>query len=121
MLEDEQKPSQAANSEQLWQEREAHSSELSRAYYVEVLDSLSKRAGKSQIATAYTVFTSLPRDDTSSAAFNITRTFLLEKFDEMTPYGQVDLLDRFWDKIKNPSLTPSLEKMLLGKESTPAW
>ena len=121
MLEDEQKPSRAANSEQLWQEREARSSELNRAYYAEVLDSLSQRAGKSQIATAYTIFTSLPRDDTSSAAFNITKTFLLEKFDEMTPYGQVDLLDRFWDKIKNPSLVPSLEKMLLGKEPVPAW
>lgn len=39
----------------------------------------------------------------------------------MTPYGQVDLLDRYWDKIKNPSLVPSLEKMLLGKEPVPAW
>lgn len=121
MLEDEQKPSRAANSEQLWQEREARFSELSRAYYAELLDSLSKRSGKSQIAAAYTIFTSLPRDDTSSAAFNITKTFLLEKFDDMTPYGQVDLLDRFWDKIKNPSLVPSLEKMLLGKEPVPAW
>lgn len=121
LLEDERQPSRAANSEQLWKEREARSLELSRAYYAELLDSLSQRAGKSQIATAYTIFTSLPRDDTSSAAFNITKTFLLEKFDEMTPYGQVDLLDRFWGKIKNPSLAPSLEKMLLGKEPTPAW
>ena len=121
LLADEQKPSRAANSEQLWKEREEHSSELSRAYYAEVLESLPKRAGKSQIATAYTIFTSLPKDDTSSAAFNITKTFLLEKFDEMTPYGQVDLLDRFWDKIKNPSLVSSLEKMLLGREPTPAW
>ena len=121
LLEDERQPNRAANSEQLWKERDSRSSELSQAYYAELLDSLSKRAGKSQIVTAYTIFTSLPRDDTSSAAFNITKTFLLEKFDELTPYGRVELLDRFWDKIKNPSLVPSLEKILLGKEPTPAW
>ena len=121
LLEDEQQPNRAANSEQLWKERDSRSSELSQAYYAELLDSLSKRSGKSQIVTAYTIFTSLPRDDTSSAAFNITKTFLLEKFDELTPYGRVELLDRFWDKIKNPSLVPSLEKILLGKEPTPAW
>jgi hypothetical protein len=121
LLEDERQPSRAANSEQLWQEREARSSEMSRAYYAELLDSLPKRVGKSQIATAYTIFTSLPKDDTSSAAYNTTRTFLLENFDEMTPYGQVDLLDRYWEKIKNPSLVPSLEKMLSGKEPVSAW
>ena len=121
LTEDEQQPDRAANSEQLWKERDLRISELSQSYYADLLDSLSKRSGKSQITTAYTVFTSLPRDDTSSAAFNITKTFLLEKFDEMTPYGQVDLLDRFWDKIKNPSLVSSLEKVLLGKEPTPAW
>jgi len=121
LLEDERQPNRAANSEQLWKERDSRSSELSQAYYAELLDSLSKRSGKSQIVTAYTIFTSLPRDDTSSAAFNITKTFLLEKFDELTPYGRVELLDRFWDKIKNPSLVPSLEKILLGKEPTPAW
>lgn len=121
LLEDEQQPNRAANSEQLWKERDSRSSELSQAYYAELLDSLSKRSGKSQIVTAYTIFTSLPRDDTSSAAFNITKTFLIEKFDELTPYGRVELLDRFWDKIKNPSLVPSLEKILLGKEPTPAW
>lgn len=121
LLEDERQPNRAVNSEQLWKERDSRFSELSQAYYAELLDSLSKRTGKSQIVTAYTIFTSLPREDTSSAAFNITKTLLLEKFDEMTPYGRVDLLDRFWDKIKNPSLVPSLEKILLGKEPTPAW
>jgi len=121
LLEDERHASRAANSEQLWKECDSRSSELSQAYYAELLDSLSKRSGKSQIVTAYTIFTSLPRDDTSSAAFNITKTFLLEKFDELTPYGRVELLDRFWDKIKNPSLVPSLEKILLGKEPTPPW
>ena len=121
LMEDERQPSQAAASDQLWKERETRSSELSQAYYAELLDSLPKRAGKNQIAAAYTIFTSLPRDDTSSVAFNITKTFLLEKFDELMPYGRVDLLDRFWDKIKNPSLVPSLEKILLGKEPTPSW
>ncbi len=121
LLEDERHPSRAANSEQLRKERESRFLEISQAYYAELLESLPKRAGKSQIVTAYTIFTSLPKDDTSSFAFNITKTFLLEKFDELTPYGRVDLLDRYWDKIKNPSLIPSLEKILLGKEPVPAW
>lgn len=121
LLEDERQPSRAENSEQLSKERDARSSEISRAYYAELLDGLSKRAGKSQIAAAYTIFTSLPRDDAASAAFNITKSILLEKFDELTPYVKVDLIDRFWNKIKNPSLISSLEKMLVEKEPTPAW
>ena len=121
LLEDEQQPSQANNSEQLWKEREPRSSELSRAYYTELLESLPKRTERSQIIAAYTIFTSLPENDTSSDAYNTTKTFLLEKFDEMTPYERVELIERHWDKIKNPSLIPSLEKILSDKEPVPAW
>jgi hypothetical protein len=121
LLEDEQQPSQAKDYWNLSKERATRTAELSKTYYAELLESLRTRAGKSQIAAAKTIFVKLPKDDASSNAYNLTKTFLLEKFDELTPYQQVELLDRFWDKIKTPTLIPSLEKILAGKEPTPAW
>jgi len=121
LMEDEQQPSRATTPEQLWKEREARSSELRKGYYAELLESLGKRNGRIQLVTAYRIFTSLPKDDTSSAAYNTTKTFLLEKFDELKHYEQSALLDRYWDKIKTSALIPSLEKILSGKEPEPNW
>lgn len=121
LVEDEKQPSQATNSEQLSKEQEARSLELKNAYYAELLESLSKRTGRNQIVTAYIIFISLPKDDISSAAYNVTKTILLAKFDEMQHAGQSELLDRFWDKIKTPALIPSLEKILSNKEPEPNW
>ncbi len=121
LMEDERQPSQATTPEQLWKEREARSSELRQAYYAGLLESLPKRAGRIQLVTAYRIFTSLPKDDASSAAYNTTKTFLLDKFDELKYYQQSELLDRYWDKIKTPSLIPSLEKILAEKEPEPNW
>lgn len=121
LMEDEQQPSQAKDSEQLSKEREPRSLELSRAYYAELLESLGKRTGKSKIFAAYRIFTSLPRDDTSSYEYNTTKALLLEKFDELEHFGQSHLLEHFWDKIKTPSLIPSLEKILSNKEPEPNW
>jgi len=121
LTEDERQPSRAANSEQLWKEREPRSQELNKAFYAELLESLPKRDGKSQIATAYTIFTTLPKNDVSSRAHTTTKTFLLEKFEELTHSGQSELLDYHWDKIKNPSLIPSLEKILSNEEPEPNW
>ncbi len=121
LMEDEKQASQASTSEQLWKELEPRASELKRTYYAELLESLPKRTGRTQIVTAYRIFTFLPKDDASSAAYNITKTFLLEKFDELKHYEQSTLLDRYWDKIKTPALIPLLEKILSGKEPEPNW
>lgn len=121
LLEDERQPSWAANSQQLSNEREPRSTEISQSYYAELLESLPKRAGKSRIVAAYTIFTALPKSDVSSVAYSTTKTLLKEKFDEMTPYGRVELLEHYWEKIKNPALIPSLEKILADKEPVPAW
>ncbi|MDQ3131247.1 MAG: hypothetical protein M3Q99_10870 [Acidobacteriota bacterium] len=121
LMEDERQPSQATTPEQLWKEREARSSELRKGYYAELLESLAKRNGRIQLVTAYRIFTSLPKDDASSAAYNTTKTILLDKFDDLKHYEQSELLDRYWDKIKTPSLIPSLEKILAEKEPEPNW
>lgn len=121
LMEDELKPSQAVSSEQLRKEREARSLELERAYYGEMLASLPARSGRIQIGTAYRIFTALPKDDTSSAAYNTTKELLMAKFDELKYYEQSALLERFWDKLKTPALIPSLEKILSNKEPEPGW
>lgn len=121
LLEDEKQPSQATNSEQLSKEQEARSLELKNAYYAELLESLSKRTGRNQLFTAYRIFTALPKEDNSSAAYNITKALVLSKFDELQHAGQSTLLDRFWDKIKTPALISSLEKILSTKEPEPNW
>lgn len=121
LLEDERQPSRATNPENLWKEREPRSKELSSAYYAELLESLPKRDGRSRIFAAYRIFTSLPKTDVSSNAYTTTKTFLLEKFDELEYSAQSELLERYWDKIKTPALIPSLEKILAGKEPLPNW
>lgn len=121
LREDERQPSRAADSEQLWQEREPRSLELSRAYYAELLESLPKRSGRSRIFAAYKIFTSLPKTDVSSLAYTTTKTFLLEKFDELEHSTQSHFLEHFWDKLKTPALIPALEKILANKEPEPIW
>lgn len=121
LAEDELEPSQATTSQQLWKEREARSSELTGGYNAELLASLRQRSGRTQIVTAFRIFTSLPKDDTSSAAFAVTKPLLMEKFDDLKHYEQSTLLDRFWDKIKTPALIPSLIKILSHEEPSPVW
>ena len=121
LAEDEKSPSRATDSQELWKERESRSKELSRAYYAELLESLPKREGKSRIFAAYRIFTSLPKDDVSSVAYAVTKTFLVENFDELDYAAQSELLERDWDKLKTAALIPSLEKILSGKEPVPNW
>ncbi len=121
LTEDERLPSRTTDSQDLWKERAARSNELSNSYYVELLESLPKRDGRSRIFAAYHIFTSLPKDDVSSLAYITTRAFLLEKFDELEYAAQSELLERFWDKVKTPTLILSLEKILSGKEPQPNW
>ena len=121
LMEDERQSSRTADSEQLWKEREPRSLELSRAYYAELLESLTRRTGRSQIFAAYKIFTSLPKDDASSIAHTTTKTLLLEKFDGLEYSAQSHLLEHYWDKIKTPALIPALEKILANKEPLPNW
>ncbi|MFT3742793.1 MAG: hypothetical protein QM785_00735 [Pyrinomonadaceae bacterium] len=121
LMEDEQRPSQAADSQQLANERRQRALELRQGYDAELVESLKKRSGRTRTGTALRIFTSLPKDDLSSDAYNATRPLVLEKFDELKHYEQSELLDRFWEKIKSPSLVTSLEKILAGKEPEPVW
>ncbi len=121
LVEDERQPSRVTDSQELWEERDPRSKELTDAYYKELLASLPKRDGRSRIFATYRIFTSLPKDDVSSFAYATTKVFLLEKFDELEYSAQSELLERFWDKLKTPALIPSLEKILSGKEPLPNW
>jgi hypothetical protein len=83
LMEDEQQPSKAENSSQLSKEREPRHKELTNACYAELIESLPKRNGRSQLFAAYTIVTSLPKENTLSVGFNTAKTLLLEKFGEL--------------------------------------
>jgi hypothetical protein len=121
LLEDEQRPSQAADSQQLGNERRARVEELRRQYDSELHASLAKRSGRIRLGTALRIFTSLPKEDITSDAYRTTRAVILDAFDELKHHEQSDLLDRHWEKIKSPSLVSSLEKILSEKEPEPVW
>lgn len=105
----------AADAKSYAERKNKRSAEIERAYYDELIKNLPKRAGKSRLVTAYTIFTRLPKEDQSSGAFNATRSILLENFDRLTPMGKEQLLGSFWEKVKTPSLVSSLEKMIADK------
>lgn len=106
------------DARKLIQIRNTRISEIRQEYLNEIQKNLSKRRDKNRLVTAYTIFTQLPQDDSSSEAFKTTKAILLENFDDLTPFGKDTLLNAFWDKIKTPALIPSIEKILVeGKWS----
>ena len=114
-------PKDETDSKKLLEQREARISEILQAYYKELLESLPKRKGKSRLVTAYTIFMQLPREDVSSEAFETTKAILLKDFDELTPHGKDQLLGHYWEKVKTPTLLPSIEKILASSEPVPYW
>ena len=83
------------------------------AYVGELGAGLSKRTGKSQTTTAITILTRLPRNtETAAPLLHDVRRILLQQFDGLHPYDQEYLLRVYWEQLRDPSLIPSLKKML---------
>lgn len=95
-----------------WEKREKRFNEIKQKYLDQLFQHLSARKDKSRITTAITIFQELPKDDASSEALQTTKAIILDNFDNLNPYDQLDLLERFWEKIKTPSLTSSIVKIL---------
>jgi len=71
------------------------------------------RAGESQTTTAMTILTHLPKVPQSAAALlGESRRILVSQFDNLHPFSQEYLLRQYWDQLRDPSLVPSLKKML---------
>lgn len=86
---------------------------IQRSYLIELAAGLSKRSGKSQTTTAQTILMSLPRDTAANDPVLLeVKRLLVQQFDTLHPYDQEYLLRVYWDKLRDSSLIPSLQKML---------
>lgn len=88
--------------------------EVMREYVSELVASLPRRKGKSRTAAAMTALTSLPRDErgVAPAVPQAVRDVLVGEFDSLHPFDQEYLLRVYWEVLRDPSLLPSVERML---------
>src|SRR6185295_4953070 len=87
--------------------------EIRDAYVTELAAGLEKRSGKSQTTTAITILLSLPQDPQTAAALSAqSRRILISQFDTLHPFDQEYLLNTKWEQLRDPSLLPSIKKML---------
>ncbi|HKC65609.1 MAG TPA: hypothetical protein VKB86_18350, partial [Pyrinomonadaceae bacterium] len=92
---------------------DARMTEIHDAYVNELAASLEKRTGRSQTTTAMTILMNLPKEpQTAGVMLDEVRRLLLQQFDSLHPYDQEYLLRMYWEKLRDPSLVPTLEKML---------
>lgn len=95
------------------------SREIQDAYITELAAGLAKRTGKSQTTTAITILTHLPKDpQTAGPQLSEARRIVLQQFDNLTPFDHEYLLEQYWVQLRDPSLVPSLKKLLT---STDRW
>ncbi|HEY5884787.1 MAG TPA: hypothetical protein VIT88_08880 [Pyrinomonadaceae bacterium] len=87
--------------------------QIQQAYLLELAASLSERVGNSQTTTATTILMSLPKEtESSNPVLMEVLTVLREQFDGLHVFSQEYLLRQYWERLKDPSLVPALEKML---------
>lgn len=87
--------------------------EIRDAYVTQLAAGLDKRSGKSQTTTAMTILMNLPNDPQLAAPFlSQVRRILISQFDTLHPFDQEYLLRVKGDDFRDPSLVPSLKKML---------
>jgi hypothetical protein len=87
--------------------------EIREGYLAELAAGFGKRSGKSLTTTATTFFTSMPPGSQSeSEGLREARNVLVQQFDTLQPFDQEWLLRVHWDRMRDPTLIPSLKKML---------
>jgi hypothetical protein len=93
--------------------------EIQEEYLRELAASLQKRIGKNRTTTAMTILLNAPKEsDRAAPLLSDARKILLQEFDSLSVYDQELLLNGYWDKFRDPSLQPALERML-RKERQP--
>jgi hypothetical protein len=94
-----------------------HESKHVREVYLrEIVDSLPNRRGASLTAAAITVLQSLPRQDAPAETVARVRTILLKHFDDLDIFTREHIINVYWDQLRDPSLIPSIERMLRAKD-----
>jgi len=93
--------------------------EIQDAYVAELAAGLGKRTGKSQTTTAMTILMHLPKNPQAAGALlSEARRIVVQQFDTLTPFDHEYLLEQYWEQLRDPSLIPSLKKLLT---STDRW
>src|SRR5262249_2997597 len=88
-------------------------SEIQDEYLRELAASLQKRTGKNRTTTAMTILLNAPKEpDRAASMLSDARKILLQEFDGLSIYDQDLLLNGYWDKFRDPSIKPALERML---------
>jgi hypothetical protein len=84
-----------------------------------VIDSLQRRQGKSLYETAYSLLRT-QRDRLNPETKTALRSIVVKNFDALDIFSREDLLGFNWEQIRDPSLVPSIERMLKDN-SYPAY
>jgi len=91
--------------------------DIQASYVRELAAGLGKRTGKAQTITAMTVLTSLPKDPKAAAPLLAeSRQIVIEQFENLSVFGHEQLLERYWDVLRDPSLIPALKKLLASTD-----
>jgi hypothetical protein len=91
--------------------------EIEQSYVSELAAGLGKRGGKAQTVTAMTVLTHLPKDPKAAAPLLAeSRQILIEQFENLSVFGHEQLLERYWDVLRDPALMPALKKLLVSTD-----
>jgi hypothetical protein len=89
-------------------------SEIQDEYLMGLAASLQKRAGKNRTTTAMTILLNSPKDpDRAAPMLNAARKILLQEFEGLSISDKELLLNGYWDKFRDPSIQPALERMLM--------
>jgi hypothetical protein len=90
---------------------------IKESYVRELAAGLGKRTGPSQSITAMTVLTNLPKDPKDAAPLlTASRQIVLEQFENLSIFGHEQLLERYWDVLRDPSLISVLKKLLTSPD-----
>lgn len=93
--------------------------QIEQPYLAELAAGLGKRVGKSQTTTAMTILMRLPKEPKpGDPILAEVRRLLIQHFDSLHPFDQEYLLRTNWEKLRDPELVPSLEKMLSYRGSS---
>src|SRR5262245_1038596 len=113
LLQEGGEPPSASGFDELGNPNQQRYSEIQDEYLRELAASLQKRTGKNRTTTAMTLLLNAPKEpDRAAPMLSDARKILLQEFDGLSIYDQELLLNGYWDKFRDPSIKPSLERML---------
>ena len=113
LLQEGKEPPSIAGFDGVGDTKQQHYSEVLEEYLRELTASLPKRTGKSRTGAAMTVILNLPKEpDQAAPMLSDARKILIQEFDGLSIYDKDLLLNGYWNRFRDTSLQPALERML---------